>query len=107
LYFLTDLDIWILSVELNLPIVLFSGTSLKILPHLQWLYLSGNVDDFSEPLYFLRSPANIISNHALTYSLIPNLKYNQLLGNIKDEMKNQDKKNMLPLREYIESIVII
>jgi hypothetical protein len=55
-YYVTDLDIWMLSKVLDLPIVLFSSTSLKSLfpTKANWLLLGGNYQ--TDIYYFVRSP---------------------------------------------------
>lgn len=61
-YNLTDLDIWIISKKLRLPIILFSSTTLKSLmdptKKIDWLLLSGNIQ--KDKYFFMRSPSNHI-----------------------------------------------
>ena len=104
-YFLTDLDIWVLSIELNLPIVLFNATSLKNLGHIKWLYLLSDAkEDYYEPLYFMRSPTLPSS----TYSLItPPIKYDELIGDIRNEMKNGKDENYQSLDTFLTGLNMI
>lgn len=90
-YYLSDIDIWILSIELNLPIVLFSSTKLKNMNNLDWLYLSPNKNDFHDTLYFVRAPSKVESNSPIPYSLIiPSMRYNDLRGDMKDTFKSSN-----------------
>ena len=68
-YYITDLDLWILAKNAQLPIILFSSTTLKqLFPTIDWLFLEGgNVHD---NLYFIRSPALIVANTPPEYHLI-------------------------------------
>jgi len=67
-YYITDLDLWILSRDANLPVVLFSSTKLNQLKLLvDWVLLGGNEND---SLYFIRSPAKVMDNTPPEYHLI-------------------------------------
>jgi len=67
-YYITDLDIWILAKDAQLPVILFSSTKLKQLSStIEWLFLGGNVHD---NLYFIRSPALIVADTAPEYHLV-------------------------------------
>ena len=86
-YYLTDLDIWIICEELNLPVVLFTSGKMKS-TKLSWLYLSSVIDDFHGKLHFIRTPSNNTSNLPLSYSLItPSMKYGEIRGVMKDVLK--------------------
>jgi len=66
-YYITDLDIWVLSSALSLPIVLFSSTSLKSLFYqkIDWLMMGGNPQ--KNMYYFIRSPTKV---NEMEYQLI-------------------------------------
>ncbi len=59
LYYLTDLDIWIIAQKLRLPIILFSSTTMKSLidptKKTEWILLGGNFQ--ADKYYFVRSPS--------------------------------------------------
>jgi hypothetical protein len=45
MYYLTNLDIWLLAYEMDLPIILFSTNPFKnMVPGINWLVLSKTVD---------------------------------------------------------------
>jgi hypothetical protein len=112
-YFITDLDIWILSIELNLPIVLFSSTKLKnMVNDINWLHLGGNIHD---KLYFIRSPAILPESGIPDYHLIlPSILYNDLklemssiFQNAADLMKTSsptdiDFPNIININVFLE-----
>jgi hypothetical protein len=81
-YYITDMDWWVFCTTAQLPVVLFSSTSLKTFSNsLQWIRLGGkNVDDTH---FFVRSPAEIRSNQAPGYHVIQDgYKFNQLPSDI-------------------------
>ena len=66
-YYVSDLDIWVLSNVLSLPIILFASTSLKSLFYdkIDWLMMGGNPQ--KDVYYFIRSPTKITD---MEYQLI-------------------------------------
>ena len=66
-YYVSDLDIWVLSNMLSLPIILFASTSLKSLFYdkIEWLMMGGNPQ--KDVYYFIRSPTKITD---MEYQLI-------------------------------------
>jgi hypothetical protein len=101
-YYLTDLDIWILSRQYSLPIILFSKTTLKYLMETEqdWLMLSGGKND---KFYFLRTPVNLSPKGPIpAYQLVTNSYLLKDMGKI-NEMVNAailQRKNT----SYIESL---
>ena len=73
LYYLTNIDIWILSNKLKLPIILFSTKPLRsLVESVNWLKL-GDTDmerSISEEYYFVRSPINQHTNVLPHYTII-------------------------------------
>jgi hypothetical protein len=72
-YYITDLDWWILSRVANLPVVLFSSTTLKYLVHnVEWLKLNANVvsESSHKKYYFVRSPLNVGVNSPPGYNVV-------------------------------------
>ena len=86
-YYLSDLDIWILCEEINLPVILFTSGTMKGV-NVDWLYLSTDENDFHSNLHFIRTPSNNVSNIPIPYKLItPSMKYDDLRGIMKDKLK--------------------
>ena len=81
-YYLTDLDIWLICEELNLPVILFTSKTIKGMGEINWLYLSSIDDDFNnKKLHFIRTSSVNPSNTPVPYSLItPEFKCDELLG---------------------------
>jgi hypothetical protein len=97
-YYITDLDLWVLAKDAQIPLVLFSSTKLKQLSLTNdWILLGGNVESFTRVtdsksatfdsqsklvtdshirlpsngnLYFIRTPAQIIIDTPPEYHLI-------------------------------------
>jgi hypothetical protein len=73
LYYLTNIDIWILANKLRLPMILFSTKPLRSLVEtVNWLKL-GDTDmesSISEEYYFVRSPINQHTNVLPHYTII-------------------------------------
>ena len=95
-YFITDLDVWIISMQLKLPIILFNSTSLKPFNR-KWIYLSSDKNDYEKPLYFLRSPSSKYLNYSL---ILPKINYTDLIGDILLEF---EKTNLLTLDSFLSS----
>ena len=67
----TDLDIWLICEELNLPVILFTSKTIKGMEEANWLYLSSNDDDFNnKEIHFIRTSSINPSNTPVPYSLI-------------------------------------
>ena len=70
-YYITDLDWWVFCTTAQLPVVLFSSTSLKTFsPTLDWIRLGGK--SVNQKHFFIRSPSKIITNVPPGYHLIQN-----------------------------------
>ena len=100
-YYITDLDIWAIASELNLPILLFSHSPLKTLGvSVNWVILGGKtmVDNY----YCIRSPTN--TRTFPEYHLItPACKLMELKG--FDQMINKPEyaENNLDLGTYLNT----
>ena len=67
-YYITDLDIWLMAKKTQLPIILFSSTTLKnLVEGVDWLLLYGKPQD---RFYFIRSPANVAPGEVPEYQLV-------------------------------------
>jgi len=115
-YFITDLDIWVLSQERELPIILFTSTSLKnLLEGTEWIIMGNNVK--TPKYYFIRAYASIKEGEYHDYHIIsPPLRISDLRQHktkdgrvyLRDliEMGKQGNeryvKNIISLREYFE-----
>jgi hypothetical protein len=67
-YYITDLDIWLMAKKTQLPIVLFSSTTLKnLVQGIDWILLYGKPQD---KFYFIRSPANVAPGEVHEYQLV-------------------------------------
>lgn len=77
-YYLTDLDLWVLAQENNLPIILFTSTSLKnLLESVSWLILGRN--EKTARYYFIRAYASLDKGEYHDYRIInPSVKLNEL-----------------------------
>ena len=97
-YYLTDLDIWLICEELNLPVILFTSKTIKGLNEINWLYLSSNDDDFNNKMHFIRTSSINPSNTPVPYSLIsPAFKYDEIRGSqgiLLKSSKPTDKNRM-------------
>ena len=97
-YYLTDLDIWLICEELNLPVILFTSKTIKGLIETNWLYLSSNDDDFNNKMHFIRTSSINPSNTPVPYSLIsPAFKCDEIRGSqgiLLKSSKPTDKNRM-------------
>jgi hypothetical protein len=91
-YYVTDLDIWVISNAYSLPIVLFSSTSIKSLFYqkIDWVILGGNpqVDTY----YFVRSPTKVTE-----------MEYQLILPGVKLTAPNMNRFYSLYQAETIKS----
>jgi hypothetical protein len=80
-YYLTDLDWWVLARSANIPIILFSSTTLKMLfGPVSWLRLS-SVNSVGEKYFFVRSPAEVKKNAPGSYHILTDrFAFSQLKG---------------------------
>ena len=82
-YYITDLDWWVLCQSTQLPVVLFSSTTLKYLvPSINWLRLSTiNKQRANERFFFVRSPVDVRINSPPGYHvLMPALAFSEMRG---------------------------
>jgi hypothetical protein len=82
-YYLTNLDIWLLAYEMDLPIILFATNPFKnMVPNINWLALSKTVDTvIHNKVHFIRSPADYEMNKTPEHHLItPMLELREIKG---------------------------
>ncbi len=79
-YFLTNLDLWILSTKFSLPIILFHQKQLKhLINTVNWLKLSDPPAGKPNVYYFIRVPTEtaIAGNYLPQYNIVkPSFKHN-------------------------------
>lgn len=110
-YYLTNLDLWVMAHELNLPVVLFSSNKLKhLLDNQTWIVLGGK---YTERYYFIRAYTEPLpSDKYNQYHLItPALKFSEIKGfqNMVDLGKDRDNeyfKNTQSLKTFLENYVL-
>ena len=108
-YYLTNLDIWVLANEKNIPIILFTSYKLKnLVDSVNWLRLGGEPND---NYYFLRAYTEPLPSNKFTdYHLItPPMKYSQIKGfetMVKSGLKGNSEysMNVQGLREYLSKL---
>jgi hypothetical protein len=68
-YYMTDMDVWVLSTEYGLPIILFNPNGLKgfVTSDIEWLKVGGNMND---EYHFVRSMTGSKVNIVYPYHLI-------------------------------------
>lgn len=68
-YYMTDMDVWVLSTEYALPIIMFNPNGLKgfVATDIEWLKMGGNMND---EYYFVRSMTGSRMNIVYPYHLI-------------------------------------
>jgi len=113
-YYLTSLDYWIISIEVQLPIILFNSTSLKIMGEgVDWLFLGGgNIHDY---IYYIRYPALVEKNQPPRFSIItPSFKYtelNEMKERIQEVITNGEnhenyKNNTVYLTDFLRNKIL-
>ena len=113
-YYITDLDLWVLAKDAQIPLVLFSSTKLKQLSLTNdWILLGGNANG---NLYFIRTPAQIIIDTPPEYHLIsPSYPLSELkeFREIMEEAINESSKpdhsnqNIQTLESYLRKTAFI
>ena len=124
-YFITDMDLWVLAIHLNISVILFSVKKIKMVSVDHWLYLNtqavksiGNdqeiVEDISSiyrPLFFIRSPLNISeSGVGPSYSLIERSFTYEQLGIMSDKIEEGIRNrtdNVISLERFLREKVVI
>ena len=117
-YYLTDIDIWVLANEYNLPIVVFNANGLKgffakindtsgpVTVNAQWIKMGGDKDD---KYHFIRSKIRVakgsFANHIYEYHLIvPEVRLSETRefeGMVVDSVRG-DRLNTAKLEEVLE-----
>ena len=109
-YYITDLDIWVFCNIAQLPVVLFSSTTLKtLLPQNRWLRVGGRT--LSESYYFIRSKSDIKKNIPSSYQVIDvGYKLHELndIG-FTNAIKGDERyaSNLISLDDFISKSTII
>jgi hypothetical protein len=116
-YYLSDVDIWVLANEYNLPIVVFNANGLKGFfaklddsassnIHTQWVKMGGNKGD---DYHFIRSKIRVAkgsyANHIYEYNLVvPAVKLSQTkeFESMVVESTRLERLNVTPLRESLK-----
>jgi hypothetical protein len=116
-YYLTDLDLWIVCQELKLPVVLFSSTKLKHMVDVKWMYLGSDpYPNVTTPIYFIRSPPNVLKDTPPTYSILTEpYTYSQLKtvgkelqqGFTMDMETNEYVYNVQSLDKFLQDFQIL
>ena len=109
-YYITDLDWWVMSRVANLPVVLFSSTTLKYLVHnVEWLKLNANVASESsyKKYYFVRSPLNVGVNSPPGYNVVSlPYSFSELRSDVFLQAERGDPRfadNIQSLMQYLSS----
>ena len=94
-YFLTNLDLWIISIVLQLPIILFSSVKLKSFSDLEnWIYLY----KFDKPTtyFYIRASTeqDVIGNYLPQYHIIT--------PELRDNIPGQKPIHSIYLDEYLD-----
>ena len=101
-YYLTSLDIWALSSQLKLPILLFSTGKLKNLnSNVNWIVLGGNREE--DKYFCIRSPAE--NGEVPEYHLIsPLYNLHQMRGIREMLMDPGFSNNNIDLRTFLDML---
>lgn len=104
-YNLSDLDIWVISKKLRLPIILFSSTNLKSLmdptKKIDWLLLGGNIQ--KDKYFFIRSPSNYIEYQlVLPETELTNPSLNEFYAVVQKAVLEKTNHNTYDLKDYLE-----
>ena len=115
-YRMTDLDIWILATNYNIPIVLFNVYKFRTLfekkDDIEWVLMSKNTN---EKFYFIRSNlTTIVETEQKPYSLIEQrYHFSELIpfqektfqSMLRDSM-SKNENNVLKFNDYIRNYII-
>jgi hypothetical protein len=110
-YYITDLDWWVLSSTVKIPLILFSSTSLKYLSNtVSWMRL-GSSGKSDEKYYFVRSPLEYSVNTPTSYHLLSEaIALSDLRGGIFSDAIRGDLKyldNMQTIDDFLQKYHII
>jgi hypothetical protein len=102
-YYLTNLDLWVLATGLKLPIILFHQKRLKhLVESVNWLKLSNVEKEQSQEYYFIRVPTekDNIGNYLPQYNMIkPSMKTNT--KEITQLFSNGSPNSQISLENYL------
>jgi hypothetical protein len=105
-YFLTNLDLWILSTHFSLPIILFHQKKLKnLINHVNWLKLSDPASNVKQEYFFIRVPTepDIPGNYLPQYNVIkPSFKTNS--KEIQQLFENGKPDSQIDINTYFDKI---
>jgi hypothetical protein len=103
-YNITDLDIWVISKKLRLPVILFSSTHLKLsldpTKKIDWLLLSGNPQ--KDKYFFIRSPSNYIE-YQLVVPEVELASLNEFYTLVQKAILKKNSDNTQDLKDYLEN----
>ena len=103
-YYITDLDWWVFCTTAQLPVILFSSTTMKSLsPTLTWLRLGGRGRK-GEKYFYVRTPP-VESNIPPGYHVIQNsYSFSELQEDMFVQAERGEEKyrpNMITIQEYL------
>jgi hypothetical protein len=97
-YYLTNLDYWILANKLKLPIVLFHQKTLRnLINSVNWLRLY-NID---KDYYFIRVKTEPVTlgNYLPQYNIVK-----PVVNNIMELVSNADELSVISIQDYLEKV---
>ena len=105
---MTDIDIWLIATEYNLPIILFAPTGLIIFKKIDvknpWLLLSGDVK--KDKYYFIRSPVSKEHSHQLILpaSGLSDIGFINVINNAKNSTDKNQQKSLESFYQYLQNL---
>jgi hypothetical protein len=110
-YYITDLDWWVFCKVAQLPVILFSSTTLKYLSSsLTWLKLGGK-GLANEKFYFVRSPVDVKPNVPPAYHILqPGMVLSELNNDMFVLAERGDvtyTANMQSIETFLQKITMI
>ena len=110
-YYITDLDWWVFCKVAQLPVILFSSTTLKYLSSsLTWLKLGGK-GVANEKFYFVRSPVDVKTNAPPAYHVLqPGMAFAELNNDMFLLAERGDvtyTANMQSIETFLQKITMI
>ena len=105
-YFLTNLDLWILSTHYSLPIILFHQKKLKnLMNNVNWLKLSDPPSNAKQEYFFIRvsTEPDVPGNYLPQYNLIkPSFK--KTSKEIQNLFENGKPETQMDINTYFDEI---
>ena len=103
-YYISDLDWWVFCTTAQLPVILFSSTTMKSLsPTINWIKLGGR-NRKGEKYFYVRTPP-VESNIPSGYHVIQNgYSFGELPEDLFVRAERGDenyKPNMISIQEYL------